>query len=456
MEKENDIEKLIEKEYSNKTIWERNFIYKSMKRYGINKYTYYKVKESYIIRGKTKKKKHHGKVTVTCKIHGDFEIDPDYFINSKYCYGCPMCNPGKTTKSNLETFIKRLNKINPNYVIIPGKTVYTNNNTPLWLHCNLHDVDFCMSPNNLLLGKTGCKQCYTEKIRNSLRVTASISLKNKIEKSFPNKFDFSKFNYINLKTKVILICKECGLEFQISPDLIERYINNKEELCPNERRNESSMKLFRNRYNIDDNLFERIKNLYPEHTNLDYIFIYKSILVWGENFIDYSKVSYVNESTPVILIKKNTSILASQTPDGNLSGRNPFGDSMSSGELLVNEWLTNNNLSYKYRDLLKNYPIQGREENSHVEIDFTLTYENKIIWIEYNGIQHYKLCRFFHTEDDFMKQQKRDNNVRKYCKENDILLIEIPWTYNNYEEINNILSEIIFNNKPPKDIIYYE
>ena len=53
MNEENDIKKLIEKEYSNKTTWERNFIYKSMKRYGINKYTYYKVEESYIIREKT-------------------------------------------------------------------------------------------------------------------------------------------------------------------------------------------------------------------------------------------------------------------------------------------------------------------------------------------------------------------------------------------------------------------
>ena len=63
---------------------------------------------------------------------------------------------------------------------------------------------------------------------------------------------------------------------------------------------------------------------------------------------------------------------------------------------------------------------------------------------------------FFHTEDDFIKQQKRDNNVREYCKENNVLLIEIPWTYDSYEKVDKILSEIIFNHKSPKDIIYYE
>lgn len=43
-------------------------------------------------------------------------------------------------------------------------------------------------------------------------------------------------------------------------------------------------------------------------------------------------------------------------------------------------------------------------------------------------------------------------NVRKYCKENNIILIEIPYTYNTYEKISEILKRILIGGESP-DII---
>ena len=48
----------------------------------------------------------------------------------------------------------------------------------------------------------------------------------KVENKWPNKFDFSKTNYINCRTKLILICKEHG-EFEVNPLNI-----NKKFICP--------------------------------------------------------------------------------------------------------------------------------------------------------------------------------------------------------------------------------
>lgn len=51
--------------------------------------------------------------------------------------------------------------------------------------------------------------------------------------------------------------------------------------------------------------------------------------------------------------------------------------------------------------------------------------------IEYNGIQHYKFCKFFHkTMDDFHKRQADDKLKVELCKLNNVDLIIVPHTEN--------------------------
>ena len=52
-----------------------------------------------------------------------------------------------------------------------------------------------------------------------------------------------------------------------------------------------------------------------------------------------------------------------------------------------------------------------------------------------------------------IQQLQRDKNVRDYCKENGIILIEIPYTYKRYDVLKPILEDIIFNGKSPEDLI---
>ena len=46
--------------------------------------------------------------------------------------------------------------------------------------------------------------------------------------------------------------------------------------------------------------------------------------------------------------------------------------------------------------------------------------------IEYDGIQHFKRTNFSH--DNFEERQKRDEIKNQYCKDNNIVLIRIPYT----------------------------
>ena len=82
---------------------------------------------------------------------------------------------------------------------------------------------------------------------------------------------------------------------------------------------------------------------------------------------------------------------------------------------------------------------------------------NSVTWIEYNGPQHYRRIKYFDKGDDLMfeKQLQRDENVRDYCKNNHIQLIEIPYTYKDYESVKDLLDRVILNGEDINSIIDY-
>ena len=133
-----------------------------------------------------------------------------------------------------------------------------------------------------------------------------------------------------------------------------------------------------------------------------------------------------------------------QTPDSHLRGSGNPNLFESHGESYVDRWLKEN-----YPDLYERTPtikgIKGRLLN-FIRPDFILKVNGIEFWIEYHGKQHYLEMPFFHKiHEDFLKQQKRDQNERDYCKENGIILLEISYEYNTYEKVVNFLEEHIKN-----------
>ena len=100
----------------------------------------------------------------------------------------------------------------------------------------------------------------------------------------------------------------------------------------------------------------------------------------------------------------------------NSKGENKIKDILSSLKIDFIQQKTFDNL--KYKDNLK--------------FDFFLPDYN--CCIEYNGIQHYKAVEHFGGILQFKKQKEKDNIKRQWCKENNIQLIEIPYT--DYNKIN--------------------
>ena len=101
------------------------------------------------------------------------------------------------------------------------------------------------------------------------------------------------------------------------------------------------------------------------------------------------------------------------------------GTTKSRGNMIINSILQLSNINYK-----KEVSFDDLVYEKALKFDFGIyDINNKLLClIEYQGEQHYKACEHFGGEENFRKQQNRDNLKREYCRKNNIPLIEIPYT----------------------------
>jgi hypothetical protein len=78
----------------------------------------------------------------------------------------------------------------------------------------------------------------------------------------------------------------------------------------------------------------------------------------------------------------------------------------------------------KARPNFLNNPVTGGYHN--LELD---CYNDELgIAVEYNGRQHYEYVPYFHNNKEaFYNQKYRDDMKRRICKDNNIILIEVPY-----------------------------
>jgi len=132
----------------------------------------------------------------------------------------------------------------------------------------------------------------------------TIEFINKAKKVHGDKYDYSKVNYINVKTKITVICKE-HCEFNATPT---NHIHNKSG-CP------------------------KCSGLYKPTTNE---WIEKAKKIHSDKY-DYSKVKYINNNTKIIIICKEHGEYE-QTPDSHIR---KAGCQKCSGNYIptTNEWI---------------------------------------------------------------------------------------------------------------------
>jgi len=220
-----------------------------------------------------------------------------------------------------------------------------------------------------------------------------------------DKYDYSKVNYINACTKVIIICPEHG-EF---------------EQNPNNHLNGNGCNKCTGNYN---------------YTTKEWILEAKKV---HENKYDYSKVNYINACTKVIIICPEHGEFE-QRPDNHTSGKGCSKCTSSKGEKTLLELFTNSAVSikreYSYSDLIGT-------GGGLLRFDFAI-FENDDLkfLLEYQGIQHFK--PWGNTEELIKSSectQYHDKLKLEYCENNSIPLEFINYDQDIEERFNYLLEK---------------
>lgn len=299
-------------------------------------------------------------------------------------------------KKTIEEFISEAKKIHGDKYDY-SKSIYVNDKTKLRIICPIHG-EFWQDPHTHLKG-SGCPKCHVGGKHNT-------EIFIKIAKEVHgDKYDYSKVNYINNYTKVCIICPIHG-EFWQDP-----HTHLKGGGCP------------------------KCDKSYKLSTET---FIEKAREVHGNKY-DYSKVVYVNYTTPVCIICPIHGEFW-QMPKHHLNGNGCQICKDSKLEKSVRELLDENKIFYIEKCNSKYFKWLGRQH-----LDFYLPDYN--IAIECQGEQHFYSINFFGGEEEYKMRLIRDKNKYKKCKNNNIRVIYysnlgIEYPYHVYENKNEILNAI--------------
>ena len=174
------------------------FIEKARNIHG-HKYDYSKVE---YVNSKTK-------VCIVCPKHGEFYKTPLNHIQTKQ--GCPICSKENKVKTNkkitTEEFIKRSNEIHSDKYDY-SKVMYIDNKTKVCIICPEHG-EFWQNPHVHMKG-FGCIFC------SGKNKTTTDEFIEKAKKVHGEKYTYENVVYKNTETKVLISCPEHG-NFEITP-----------------------------------------------------------------------------------------------------------------------------------------------------------------------------------------------------------------------------------------------
>lgn len=265
-----------------------------------------------------------------------------------------------------------------------------------------------------------------------------------------DRYDYSKVNYINNNTNVVIICKEHG-EFEQRPRMhishgckeckyqsyrhCQEDIVNRLNILHNYKYDYSSFKyksiidkinLSCSKHGDFDILLEtHLKGIgcllcHKEHKfkirNEEFI---EKCLKIHNNLYDYSEVKYNGLYNLVKIICPKHGVFE-QIPKNHLVGKGCSICRESKGELNIRKYLTENNIKF-----ISQYKFDDCKFKRKLPFDFYLPEFN--ICIEFNGEQHYKTVNFFGGEKKLESNKIRDNIKVEYCKNNNIQLIVIKY-----------------------------
>lgn len=370
-----------------KKLTTEEFVQRARKVHG-NKYDYSKVE---YLNNRTK-------VCIICPKHGEFWQTPDSHMSGNKC---PKCSG--TKKLTTEEFIEQARKIHGNKYDY-SKVEYINNHSKVCIICPEHG-EFWQTPINHCSknNHNGCPICAKTIIGNKLRKNNSCFIE-KAREIHGDKYDYSKVEYINNRTKVCIICPKHG-EFWQTP------VNHlKGHNCPK--------CIGRGAYKLTTEEF-----------------IEKAKQIHGDKY-DYSKVKYVNAKTKVCIICPEHGEFW-QTPTSHIDGKCGCPDcNKLFNEKKIGVFLNENGIRYIKQ---KTFKWLGKLRLDYYLVDYNIA-------IEYQGEQHFHSVKYFGGNKRFIDRIERDKRKKELCDKNNVKILYVSFykkpTYDVINNFKDLLYEI--------------
>jgi ssDNA-binding Zn-finger/Zn-ribbon topoisomerase 1 len=337
------------------------------------------------------------RIKIICPEHGEFEQTPSNHLQGS---GCPACGKKTAIKKlsyGREEFIEKAEAIHGKkygYSFVEYEGIFLK----IKIVCSKHG-EFLQSPHTHLSG-SGCPICKGVSISHKLTKTYEDFLKRAMI-VHGDRYRYSELSYERLKKPIEIICPKHGPFFQ-KP---EKHIAG--HGCTKCR--------------IEQGTF-KTKDTSEK-------FIVKAENVQGKKY-DYSGVVYKNSDTKVQIICPKHGIF-SQSPESHLSGSGCPVCSESMGEKFIRIYFQSHKIEYEGQK-----KFEGCRNKRCLPFDFYIHRLN--LCIEYDGEQHYFPYSRYGGDTALKKIKVNDALKNKFCLNNGIRLIRIPY-FLKKKEIKTIL-----------------
>lgn len=397
------------------------------------------------------------KILCKCKKDGyEWSVRPDNLLKG---YGCPKC--GGIVALTTEEFKEKLHQINPNIEVLG---TYINDSTKIKCKCKKDEHEWEATPNHLLKGH-GCPKCGAKRVSQLLVITHEEFI-NRFHKQNTHAHDIEILGtYINSATKILCKCAIDGYEWEAIPRNLlrgsgcpkcaglakptqEEFIDKLHEVNPNiqvlgtYKNNRTKIKC---KCKIDGCEWEaKPADLLHGHGCPQCMKITHDKFIQRFNKLnpranDIEILEDYNGSHTKIKCKcKIDGYEWEVTPTNLLRGTGCPKCNTSKGEKRIAQYLDNIGINYIYDKQYFNDLVGtgGRL----LRPDFIIS--SMKIWIEYDGEQHFRPVDFTSAmseqqiQANFKIVQQNDQIKNQYAKDNNWILVRIPYTeYDNIEQI---------------------
>lgn len=335
-------------------------------------------------------------------------------------FGCNVCaskQRGASNSKSNEDFTKEVFDIS-NGDIIPLEP-YVGSHKKIKFQCGRCLNEWFAAPTNILRGK-GCPVCSAKRAGDKISADRkgkpavcsgwnALNEQDVVQYLISNGYSCS---YVGGYKNAHLPCEfqcGCGKHFFMSFGNLKHGLG----VCATCRREKQ--------FTDGNNASAKIK----KETNGEYLLVDKYTGYDNKHIFSHTECGRTFQATYGHILHGNTSC--------------PFCNNPSRGERVIRRWLCDNCVDFESQKRFGD--CVG--DTSALPFDFYIPSIN--VAVEYQGLQHYEPVEHFGGETSFQQRKRYDDIKANYCREQGICLIAIP--YLEYENIENILSELFFSNE---------